>query len=643
MSSRLQPRRSVKTVMNYYEDAQESEDDYDYDDGRGHSAPNPQRGKSKPEHSGSEAKQTRRRSGRLSKLPAMPLDVMYEIFSLLHPRDLLRMSWTTKAFRGVLTDRSSKLIWKMSLASVDELPPCPRDLAEPAYAALLFGPYCSGCAKPRSSVVWEFRRRFCKPCLADAVIDYFGAWNIIGNKGLHATLKQIRVHGIGEFMPRIFMKVAHHGRNIYYLKEDIERFADEALKMQSSGRDLLDLVNRCESSREARSNHVSRMEAWERLQAQDKKEELKEAKFQRLYSVLEKLFEEGWGDELSENLGSYCGLDEVTGVGISKPLTEKGWAEIKAPVLAFMESRKARRVSQEQRERLNARVATLRVSIFAYKRSLHPTDDFIPLVSDVCWVPDILDTILNGDDESFVTLVEGLPDRLPQLSTEIYRRRAEQITSILPWEGAMLESLELATAWFTCWLCNVALRHQEVFKHLCFRTCPPEVTRPQMQLLEFTGNPWASPMEKLLFAEGISKAIRKVVLTCGGDPDKMTCHELDDIPCRIAWFQGVLSLQVIDWRQLVRKLQVLDKEKGKGKDVDKLEWRVLKPDELSEFRQCETPSEKKHHSVQVVTNADYYREVRNRRDVDFYREPQPADEGDKEKIADVMVDEVVEE
>lgn len=47
--------------------------------------------------------------------------------------------------------------------------------------------------------------------------------------------------------------VAHRGRNVYYLKEDIERFADEALKIQSSGRDLLDLVNRCESSREIRS------------------------------------------------------------------------------------------------------------------------------------------------------------------------------------------------------------------------------------------------------------------------------------------------------------------------------------------------------------------------------------------------------
>jgi len=217
-----------------------------------------------------------------------------------------------------------------------------------------------------------------------------------------------------------------------------------------------------------------------------------------------------------------------------------------------MENRKARRISQEERERLNTRIASLRVPIFTYKRSLHPVDDFTPLISDVCWVSDILDTTLTGDDQSFAALAEGLPGRLPQLSTEIYKKRAEQIVSILPWDGATPDSLELATAWFTCWLCNVVLRHQEVFKHMCFRTRPPGATKPQTQLTELTGNPWTWPTERILFAEGISKATRKVVLACGGDPDRMTYRELDDVPCRIAWFQGALGLQVIDWRQLVR-------------------------------------------------------------------------------------------
>ena len=39
------------------------------------------------------------------------------------------------------------------------------------------------------------------------------------------------------------------------------------------------------------------------------------------------------------------------------------------------------------------------------------------------------------------------------------------------------------------------------------------------------------------------------------------------------------------------------------------------------------------HSIEAVTAADYYREVRNRRDADFYREPQPTDEGDEKAAA----------
>ena len=84
MSLRLQPRRSVKTVLSYYEDAQESEDDYGSDGGHGYSTPSPRRGKAKLERSGSESKQVRRkRSSKLSKFPAMPLDVIYEVGCLL--------------------------------------------------------------------------------------------------------------------------------------------------------------------------------------------------------------------------------------------------------------------------------------------------------------------------------------------------------------------------------------------------------------------------------------------------------------------------------------------------------------------------------------------------------------------------------
>jgi hypothetical protein len=118
----------------------------------------------------------------------------------------------------------------------------------------------------------NYRAKTCVQSPFARVVDYFGAWNVVGKKGLHAAFKQIRVHGIGEFLPRIYTKgdlfhsdtltgvypvfisVAHGGRNVYYLKEDVERFADEASTIRTSGRDLLDLANRCESLREVRSS-----------------------------------------------------------------------------------------------------------------------------------------------------------------------------------------------------------------------------------------------------------------------------------------------------------------------------------------------------------------------------------------------------
>ena len=100
MSPRLQPRRSVKTVLNYYEDAQESEDDYRSGNGHERSAQHPRRGKVKTERSGSEAKQARRRrSGKLSKFPAMPLDVMYEVGCLMSDRAPCLRFWPSRYSR----------------------------------------------------------------------------------------------------------------------------------------------------------------------------------------------------------------------------------------------------------------------------------------------------------------------------------------------------------------------------------------------------------------------------------------------------------------------------------------------------------------------------------------------------------------
>ena len=70
----------------------------------------------------------------------------YKIASHLHPRDLLRLSRTSKRIRATLYSKASRSVWQGALASVDGLPRCPDDMDEPAYAALLYGDSCFVCA-----------------------------------------------------------------------------------------------------------------------------------------------------------------------------------------------------------------------------------------------------------------------------------------------------------------------------------------------------------------------------------------------------------------------------------------------------------------------------------------------------------------
>lgn len=110
---------------------------------------------------------TRKQEGRLSILPTLPLDVLYEvrygvyiifqlsylhlrlveqIFAHLDPGDLVSLARTTKSFRKVLLSRQAALIWRSALEATaeDGFPPRPHGMSEPAWAGFFFGgPHCS--------------------------------------------------------------------------------------------------------------------------------------------------------------------------------------------------------------------------------------------------------------------------------------------------------------------------------------------------------------------------------------------------------------------------------------------------------------------------------------------------------------------
>ncbi|KZT74587.1 hypothetical protein DAEQUDRAFT_200444 [Daedalea quercina L-15889] len=103
--------------------------------------------------------------GGLKDMLNMPIDIIQEITRRLHPRDLLHLSWKSKSIHAFFMKRTAAYTWKLSLATVPGLPPCPDQLIEPAWATLLFSSYCTGCGTScTTQPIWEFRARFCQQC-----------------------------------------------------------------------------------------------------------------------------------------------------------------------------------------------------------------------------------------------------------------------------------------------------------------------------------------------------------------------------------------------------------------------------------------------------------------------------------------------
>ncbi|CAA7266830.1 unnamed protein product [Cyclocybe aegerita] len=107
-----------------------------------------------------------RSNGRLELIVTMPEDVLYEIFSHLHPLDLLHLSRTSWGLRRLLLARHARGVWRAALSSVRALPPCPNDLTEVAYASLAFDNWCHFCFELEvEQISWICRVRCCENCL----------------------------------------------------------------------------------------------------------------------------------------------------------------------------------------------------------------------------------------------------------------------------------------------------------------------------------------------------------------------------------------------------------------------------------------------------------------------------------------------
>ncbi|ESK95826.1 hypothetical protein Moror_12438 [Moniliophthora roreri MCA 2997] len=99
----------------------------------------------------------------------MPLDIVLEIFSFLHPYDLLRLARTNKNLRRMLMSRSYRSLWKKCMAGiglrVDDFEQRYQRATEPALINMLFCTACTFCGQGRvNRPTWSAICRCCDKC-----------------------------------------------------------------------------------------------------------------------------------------------------------------------------------------------------------------------------------------------------------------------------------------------------------------------------------------------------------------------------------------------------------------------------------------------------------------------------------------------
>ncbi|KAI0073705.1 hypothetical protein K474DRAFT_1677692 [Panus rudis PR-1116 ss-1] len=342
-----------------------------------------------------------------------------KVFSHMQPRDLLNLARTSKPFRELLMSRQSASFWRGARKNVPGLPNCPPYMSEPAYANLCFFSHCHECLRPNVKAVhWEFRARLISERAAEPIQSVDGQGNVV----------------------TVPMLVERHRRMLYSLNaNEREEWADV---VAGKNAEIM--------------HHASLCKEWMFAQQRERQIErvnLREARFHGGFSIVDRLRDLGWEDELLDG-GFLWALKDFRPVRSFKQLTDTDWSRIQRPVLEFCKDRR--------RKRMESRLQSLQLVV---EWSWNGSTDWKPSLGQLALLPEIR-TIIESpysyqiSSLSFVNLGTSLRELEQKCDRYIYDRlreliRTRQTHLDIPPD---IDPLGLAvTTFFSCARCKVSL------------------------------------------------------------------------------------------------------------------------------------------------------------------------------------------
>ncbi|KII92062.1 hypothetical protein PLICRDRAFT_459387 [Plicaturopsis crispa FD-325 SS-3] len=541
------------------------------------------------------------RLAKLKNLPEMPIDILYEIFRLLQPIDILNLARSTKPLRAILMSRSSRTVWKSALSNYGprQVPACPFELNEPQYVDLAFSKHCHFCQVAAGSgvafILWNLRVRCCEKCKKDSACLY-----ILSVSEYYDLTKEQQT-----LIPWASLASSKNdwrdSNKMACLRSAFTALTSELSPLVGDEREHV--VQSWKERTTRIIEDAARCEEWENLVASDAASAREAARLRRETAILAKLREEGWEDELEKM--SMWDFQQLAVVKVPKDLTERAWVQMAPAMLQWMQTARTERLERARRHLVQPGVKIIRQIIDAYGWTL-PADGVLMGLADVCLSEPFRSILANFPEDAVferATFADA-NDSLPRLHEE-WAADAKayllQHTELSPGSEAAAAHLDLATTQFACSHCpnsgghtgaeTLTHRHQDIHRAVA-------VSKEDTFLLPaftlFRTQPWklaGQGCPNWVYDPALEQSARDVVVACGRDADVTTFAEMTALD---PWLQckpctdraRTRNHKVMSWRSAVQHaFHCHESSEYGGSEM----WRVLNAADTKSARARRTP------------------------------------------------------
>ncbi|KAH9919298.1 uncharacterized protein B0H18DRAFT_1028222 [Fomitopsis serialis] len=302
---------------------------------------------------------------RRGMLVTLPLDILFEIFSLLAYLDLANLGQTGRAFYVTLTSPQASRLWRQARERALNAPGCPPGVSEVIWARFLHSPpECQDCGTPDiHDMDCILLKRLCDDCKLNRLIHEVDLRNY---RKFKPEILKLMPHTFTSYYPN----AKHYVRADMHAMMDIFREYRMDIHLQVAGAKeaLLNFIyERVKYVRDV-SEHARKCKPWLEMFRDHLKNEQWERK-EKYYEQIVQRFKE-LGYETQDIAAIRSGEEAMC----DREVTEEVWTSIKPILQARIEAARCSRLDSDESPTITARKALVKHAYDAYKRTLRPTE-----------------------------------------------------------------------------------------------------------------------------------------------------------------------------------------------------------------------------------------------------------------------------